>query len=871
MKIANIIENLLTEKSSKVTKQMWDYKWSLDVPAGKKWQEHYDKRLAALETVFSNPDKAERHAEKKWHALPSVTSHMTINEGLWDNIRKKKARGEKPATPGDKDYPDSKSWDKAKKESYPGEIDATKNDIDEAGRPNFQDTPNELAYIDFKKWAYKNRGYIKDKLKKALGNGSDGTKMFIALTSCWKKWANAKAKEWSYIHSTGVAQKDFGRALAVMMKKDNFIISKATNKLTDLTEGPGQKHYTKDGKEWTGPTHKMPNGKLMTQDPHNEDSEELFHEARGSYTIAQTVKDVGNAKIGAKASGGGYSPFTKIKNNSWKNIKTGRLVHDKELVNRLGGFDDFIVESKLTEADKLSGQGMWSNFKMFPIQKDVKLKDLRNGAMIHFTGNSSGAKGETWQKRDNDMICIYGSGVIGKSMSIRDMQIKLRSQGRIQINASKELKEAKFQNFKQYILKLAKEMGDRQLERDAKNSSKLKKMFDRDLHYKIFKDDEVLKYDGKKLHNMIKYDKRFNEGKLTESMIGIQTKANFKPNSLKGALEKAGIKGFQMNRLSVTLTALKLDKKDFEKAKKIIDTLPTAKIQMAKESVNEYGGSDFSKITSLQNFLTIDLDKFEKGLKDSKHKAEYKKARKQFMKVVSNVAWEHSKLHEANISWSTLHKDNQDYKYKKYVAKAFKDIISAMFDFRHAMGVKQLTQQDSKLKKIIDSMSQNVMDLQKDMKKAGLTEIRRGDYIEDYGDIGLVNKVKGQVAYVKFNLGSTMFQPVPIADLKKKGKHKGKDLYVLFESKLTEATSLWKHFDAMQRLQSDVMDIEMDMKNILATIKQIHINMEQEAEPEGGPKATRYGKELDKYEKMYKKRKAEFKKQFAKLDKMYQN
>ena len=77
------------------------------------------------------------------------------------------------------------------------------------------------------------------------------------------------------------------------------------------------------------------------------------------------------------------------------------------------------------------------------------------------------------------------------------------------------------------------------------------------------------------------------EGKLNESMIGIQTKANFKPNTLKGALERAGMKGFQMNRLSVTLTALKLDKKDFEKAKKIIDAMPTAKIMTAKESVNE--------------------------------------------------------------------------------------------------------------------------------------------------------------------------------------------------------------------------------------------------------------------------------------------
>ena len=44
-----------------------------------------------------------------------------------------------------------------------------------------------------------------------------------------------------------------------------------------LEEKKGVKHYTKDGKEWTGPTHKMPNGPLMTQNPHSKDSVELFH------------------------------------------------------------------------------------------------------------------------------------------------------------------------------------------------------------------------------------------------------------------------------------------------------------------------------------------------------------------------------------------------------------------------------------------------------------------------------------------------------------------------------------------------------------------------------------------------------------------
>jgi len=87
---------------------------------------------------------------------------------------------------------------------------------------------------------------------------------------------------------------------------------------------------------------------------------------------------------------------------------------------------------------------------------------------------------------------------------------------------------------------------------------------------------------------------------------------------------------------------------------------------------------------------------------------------------------------------------------------------------------------------------------------------------------------------------------------------------------IKEATDVWKRFDAMQKLQGEGMDIEMDMKNILATIKQLHKDMEQEAEPEGGKISDKYGKQIDKYEKMYKQRKAELKKVFAKLDKLEQ-
>jgi hypothetical protein len=100
-----------------------------------------------------------------------------------------------------------------------------------------------------------------------------------------------------------------------------------------------------------------------------------------------------------------------------------------------------------------------------------------------------------------------------------------------------------------------------------------------------------------------------------------------------------------------------------------------------------------------------------------------------------------------------------------------------------------------------------------------------------------------------------------------RGGHSGG---ALGKESVAEATDVWKRFDAMQKLQGQGMDIEMDMKNILATMKQLHRDMEQEAEPEGGPKATKYGKQIEKYEKMYKQRKAELKKVFAKLDRLEQ-
>ena len=69
---------------------------------------------------------------------------------------------------------------------------------------------------------------------------------------------------------------------------------------------------------------------------------------------------------------------------------------------------------------------------------------------------------------------------------------------------------------------------------------------------------------------------------MNESMIGITTDKSFKPADLQKALDKAKIKGYRMDRLSMTLTALKLDKKYFNDAQKIIDDLGLT-VMMAKE------------------------------------------------------------------------------------------------------------------------------------------------------------------------------------------------------------------------------------------------------------------------------------------------
>ena len=327
------------------------------------------------------------------------------------------------------------------------------------------------------------------------------------------------------------------------------------------------------------------------------------------------------------------------------------------------------------------------------------------------------------------------------------------------------------------------------------------------------------------------------EGKLNESMIGIQTKANFKPNTLKGALERAGMKGFQMNRLSVTLTALKLDKKDFEKAKKIIDAMPTAKIMTAKESVNE--DKDIGHQDDEPNMLkstALEIMEYGKKLMDKLD------AYDDMEEEVDFPNWWQAKLIVS----------------KEYLQKAY-----------HYLDSEEKTEEsvnENRFNRPPDGFDWNAA--RKRAKKAVADQAAR--------DKEAAKEKKQLMDAIK------MFR----AKIKKQGRitnardeeHLKRliDLYKMkypmdkLKERVNEASSIWKQLDAKWKLQDEIMDIEDDMRDITKDLSQLHKDMEQEAEPGGGKIADKYGKQIDKKEKEYKKKKAEFKKLMAKLDKLEQ-
>ena len=96
-------------------------------------------------------------------------------------------------------------------------------------KPLPQATPNELAYLDFKKYAYTNKSAIK---KELIPNKNDTAKMSMILSSLWLKWAYENNKNFSHI----LDKKKFGRALMLLMANDNLIFIKVGNKISNIQE-----------------------------------------------------------------------------------------------------------------------------------------------------------------------------------------------------------------------------------------------------------------------------------------------------------------------------------------------------------------------------------------------------------------------------------------------------------------------------------------------------------------------------------------------------------------------------------------------------------------------------------------------------------
>ena len=94
-------------------------------------------------------------------------------------------------------------------------------------------------------------------------------------------------------------QNGYSKAAAPNLRRFQAACREALNELKkSVDEGPGQKHYTKDGKEWKGATHKMPDGTLMTQDPHNKDSEKLSHKSVDESFFTGHVDQIAQAEFG---------------------------------------------------------------------------------------------------------------------------------------------------------------------------------------------------------------------------------------------------------------------------------------------------------------------------------------------------------------------------------------------------------------------------------------------------------------------------------------------------------------------------------------------------------------------------------------------
>jgi hypothetical protein len=157
----------------------------------------------------------------------------------------------------------------------------------------------------------------------------------------------------------------------------------------------GVPHYTKDGKEYTGPTHKNADGKLMTGAEHTEDSEYLYHEDELGY-------DVGTI--------GGYED-PNIKKKKKKDQKFAIDSEEKRTIIGPAMVPDLKIPRKDNDGNKYEVYFSSETIKMIA-DKYMKNQYTRNNDLMH---DGTAVKDvyvvESWIKEDeNDKSVKYGYG-----------------------------------------------------------------------------------------------------------------------------------------------------------------------------------------------------------------------------------------------------------------------------------------------------------------------------------------------------------------------------------------------------------------------------------------------------------------------------
>ena len=346
------------------------------------------------------------------------------------------------------------------------------------------------------------------------------------------------------------------------------------------------------------------------------------------------------------------------------------------------------------------------------------------------------------------------------------------------------------------------------------------------------------------------------EGKLNESMIGIKTAGNFKPADLQKALDKAKIKGYSMNRLSTTLTALKLDKKYFNDAKKIIDDLGLA-VMMSKESVTEAA----AELNKLKDAIKMFQDKIKKqGRITNARDEEHLKNLIALYKKMGGKGIKEGRLTEALNPKKAAKVIFDKLVFAKLIGQQNRKRAEGIIEFQlRAMNFGEGKIREDKSNELLSKLKTKLsdeggaagfqdladtakdmgVDLTPDMLKGmqGITQHRDGDYILEATDIN--DPVLVAIRALKTQLK----KKTPVKKIKKIS------------------------FDQYLKLIGIQEDLVEDMKDTAEDIQDLFRNMEQEAEPAGGPIADRYGAELDKLEKQY----ATLKKKKSVVDKKIEN